>query len=452
MRKPRGTAGNSYKPRRYRLTRPEASECRMTPASPTTLAVPRKPIYYSNTETLLGEPQLRERLQSQANYQVHAIQSVDDILLTDDGTAFEGRRYSTIALAQLCGSTTAGLTHIIRDFAQLPELVNDAEMTEVVWTHLIRPPRAKQRKSEEGMQAAIRIFNTAVQLRFEARLACKQFVLDPAAPVIEGISSHRYAFLRNQQFHEQAREVIDSRRAVPRFISATLLDGRLSLRYMDPDTLFEHTRQDGTTDAYHLGWYFQNSEYDIPTIKMGLLLIRESDDMMCMLNYWHVPSVSHMTPATLRRHWEERAEQLKLAERAARLPDRRAELQKQLTALDTTLLPMSSDSQFDWAALSAKLARSLCYNTKMWRILARDALHRTVTDTAAGLPRTTTISGVQYSGRSMLDVLTALSALAKERPQQQRDIAECVCYGMLTQQSGIEPVLAAIRETGTFSP
>ena len=197
------------------------------------------------------------------------INSVDDVLLKDDGTRKDGLRFSRAALFQICERITPGLSALVQNIAGLR--IRADSFDEVL------DPRL-----------ACRIINSCAKLRFRAKegLHTRQLIINADDGVIEGVVGPKYKYLSHRNLYETVDEMLSSLDEKVVFSSAAIHGRYMSMNWISAQSIF--TVSNG--DDYHMGYYFSNSEGGGTGVHAAASLTLPAAEMRCVSDF---ASISH---------------------------------------------------------------------------------------------------------------------------------------------------------------
>jgi hypothetical protein len=149
--------------------------------------------------TLVSQPNKAEELKLRA---------------ADCKTVSEGRRYMTGAFGRVCRNVSPGLSPVVLHMAGV------------------------KRRNGEGpemysMEAACRVFNQVLDLRFEGSLSSSQMVIDEHSKTIVGLMGPKGIFLENSNFLAIACDMVAGVDA--EFAGGSLAGRRMFLRFICPN-------------------------------------------------------------------------------------------------------------------------------------------------------------------------------------------------------------------------
>jgi len=200
---------------------------------------------------------------------IEPINSVEDVLLKDDGTRKDGLKFSRTALIQICEKITPGLSALVQNIAGL-KLRSDS-LDEVL------DPRL-----------ACRIINSCAKLRFRAKegLYTRQLIINAADNVIEGVVGPKYKYLSHRNLYETVDEMLSSLEETVVFSSATIHGRHMAMNWVSDTNVFSLANN----DAYHMGYYFSNSEGGGSGVHAAASLTLRDRNLRCVSDF---ASVAH---------------------------------------------------------------------------------------------------------------------------------------------------------------
>jgi hypothetical protein len=184
-----------------------------------------------------GFAELRRTLEDQAATQPQLIRSPREVLLSSQGLLQGRYRFTTIGLRSFCQALSPGLSSLAADVSGLRR-------------------RAGYESSAYSLQAASRLINDVVRLRFDQNLRGCYLVVDPRSNTVEGLVGPRYEFFSNLRLLDLASEFLRGLNRPMRFAGASLSGRRMLLRYYETASAMRLT----DTERFCRGWGFSNSE------------------------------------------------------------------------------------------------------------------------------------------------------------------------------------------------
>lgn len=347
------------------------------------------------------------------------IRNPSELQLKPSGETKTGAyRYTSIGFQQVASSLAKGLSTLVPELWGLSDSrVDTYDM--------------------EKITAAVRVFNTVVENRFDL-LSGFYLVVNRRARLIQGLVSPKYTRIENPTFLEMTQDVAMDSEFPVEFYHATLIGRRLTVQYRSKQPLTRYT--DSEVRKVYIGYQYRNGEITGTSVRSFRLVLLPFGQVL-----WPVRGGKPLRTVHSGRNMDAKAEKtlrrtlLPGLDMAVRVVNNMLNLRKK--PLNVPRDPESRE-EFMQEQASAFSGRSLA----KW--VGESIIERAVLHGHAGTDMPT---NRDFDRRTHYDVLCAMLQVAQELDLERRDRVEQLAFNfidgtfMLNQETSDD-------ETGTISP